>query len=384
MHLRLHSQWQRTMTALPALTLAAISLVIGPAFADQLPKITLQPPVTLTPIAIFGADDRVALPPRFQRIQEALGVLFNIRSRTVCTAFCVAENMVATASHCLFKTSGEQPAKLPDFWFARNYDTLRDYARIAGHNIGSAAQNVLAGTTRLSVAPPIDATSDWALIRLSRPVCNKGVLPVQSMTVNEIVEAAAAKRIFQIAYHRDFTQWRAAYSKPCHVSRNFETADWKTISADFSRPETLLLHTCDTGGASSGSPLLLEASDGPRVVAINVGTYVQSKVVMSEGKVTQRLKPDTIANTGVAAAAFASRLAAFRAASILMTANEIKELQSRLSQRGLYAGPIDGTYGPALKDAIELFEVQSRQAATGIASAAVLKLLREIPIAAKR
>jgi V8-like Glu-specific endopeptidase len=342
--------------------------------------------VTLTAparAAVFGTDDRVPLPPQFKRQQEALGVLFNMRARSVCTAFCVGEAVIVTAGHCLFKTRGEKAPRLEDFWFARNYDQLRDYARIAGHASKAAAQNVVAGATTLNVSPPIDATSDWAVIRLSRPVCSKGVFEVLPMATDDIVAEAKAGRVFQLAYHRDFTLWRQAYSKPCPVAKDYEGADWASIAADFSNPAGLLLHTCDTGGASSGSPLLVETATGPKVIGINVGTYVQSKVIMRGGQTVQRMKPETIANTGVAAPAFWPTVEAFRGTSVLMTQASVKDLQGALALTGYYTGPVDGSYGSALKTAIVAFEVAEKLPATGIASEAILLKAREAA-AAKR
>lgn len=337
---------------------------------------SLSVPAASVPVAIFGKDDRTALPAGLQPYQESLGLLFNIRSRTVCTAFCVAEGMIATAAHCIYRTSSEAPPKLADFWFARNYDRVRDYARIAGHNTGAASQNVLAGSTRLNLSPPIDATRDWALVRLSRPIC-KATFEIMPMTPDEIVQQSQQGKLFQIAYHRDFTQWRAAYSSPCSSARSFPSADRSAIAADFSLADSLVLHTCDTGGASSGSPLLIETPTGPKVVGINVGTYVQSKVLMREGKVEQRMKPDAVANTGVASSAFAERLKDFARARVLMSAVELKEMQRRLGESGDYPGPVDGTYGPALKAAIEAYETRAKGRASGVASEALLKELRQ-------
>lgn len=326
-------------------------------------------------VAVFGGDDRVPLPAKYKDVQERIGLLFNLRSRTVCTAFCVAPNVVATAGHCLHRTQGEKAPRLADFWFARNYDTLRDYARIAGHANGATAQHVMSGSTSLNVRPPIDATKDWALVQLARPICSKGVLAVRVLSMQQILAEAEAKRVFQISYHRDFTPWKLAYSKPCGVARSFETADWKTIAQDFSDPERLLLHTCDTGGASSGSPLLIDTARGPEVVGINVGTYVQSKVLMQEGQVMRRFKADTVANTGVSAEAFADKLDAFRHAAILGTAQQIKELQAALKQHHLYAGPLDGSFGTALRQAIETYEKANGLTVTGLATQALLKRL---------
>jgi V8-like Glu-specific endopeptidase len=330
-----------------------------------------------TPVAVFGADDRIALPPAYRKYQDALGVLFNIRARSVCTAFCVGEAVIATAGHCLFKTRGEKAPKLEEFWFARGYDDARDYARIAGHATRAAAQNIVAGSSALSVSPPIDATSDWAFVRLNRPVCTKGTFEVEAIPSDDIIAASEAGRVFQLAYHRDFILWKQAYSKPCKAGKTFEDADWPTVIADFSKPEALLLHQCDTGGASSGSPLLVETASGPKVVAINVGTYVQSKVIVRNGQTVQRMKPQTIANTAVAATAFHGALQAFRSATVLMTPASMKELQGTLTKSGYYSGPLDGSYGLALRSAIAAFEAAERMPVTGIASEAVLLRARE-------
>ena len=327
------------------------------------------------PIAVFGTDDRGPLPPKLRGVQEKMGLLFNLRARTVCTAFCVAKDTIATAGHCLYRTQGERPPLLSDFWFARNYDAVRDYARIAGHNSGGAAQHVVSGSTRLNVRPPIDASKDWALVRLSKPICTKGVLPVHPMPGDEIMAAAAKGRVFQTSYHRDFTPWKLAYSQPCTVGKSFETADWPTIAQDFSEPDALILHTCDTGGASSGSPLLIDTPTGPEVIGINVGTYVQSKVLMQDGKVTKRLKADTVANTGVSATAFAGKLDAFRQAAILNTPTQLRELQTLLLHRHLFAGAVDGTFGAALRAAIEAYEKVEGLPVTGLATQTLLKRL---------
>jgi protease YdgD len=138
------------------------------------------------PVAVFGRDDRTALPAKYRSLREKIGLLFNLRSRTVCTAFCLAPDIVATAGHCLFSIAGERPPRLADFWFARNYDASREYALIAGHSARAAAQHVRSGSSHLNVRPPIDATRDWALVRLARPICNKGVLAVRALPIDQI------------------------------------------------------------------------------------------------------------------------------------------------------------------------------------------------------
>ena len=329
--------------------------------------------------AVFGKDDRVPLPPQHMQLKGKIGLLFNNRSRTVCTAFCVAKDIVATASHCLFRTRGQRRPSLANFWFARNYEKRQDYSRIFGHTRGATEQHVTAGDTRLSVRPPIGATRDWALLRLARPTCKNSILPIRPLNTLEVIREANAKRVFQVSYHRDFPNWRMAYSKPCAVARTFGRVAWSTIKKDFQSPGSLLLHQCDTGGASSGSPLLRMGPAGIEVVGMNVGTYVQSRVVMQNGRVTHRYKADTIANTAVTIVALHKRLRIFQASKILSASSQIRALQTHLKALKLYRGRVDGDYGPATRAAIVTYETKRKLPATGLATERLLKRLAADP-----
>jgi V8-like Glu-specific endopeptidase len=326
--------------------------------------------------AVFGSDDRVEVPARLDAAGRSVGMLFNNEARTVCTAFCVGDNTIATAAHCLFKTAGETPPKVADFWFGRlNGSNSREFARIAGVTTASTPQHVMAGSTQLSIRPPIDATRDWALVRLSRPLCKGAALPIKSLSADDVVRAADDKRLFQVAYHRDFANWRLAYSKNCDAARQFPGASRETIAKDFTDVEQLILHRCDTGGASSGSPLLIETADGPAVIGINVGTYVQSRVMMRDGEVLHRFKSETVANTGVNATAFKDRIGEFEQAQILSNGQGIRLLQDHLHALQLYDGALDGAYGPQLRTAISNYEQLSRLPVTGLATTSLVRRL---------
>ncbi len=263
--------------------------------------------------AVFGVDDRRPLPARHKTLTRSIALLFNTKSKTVCSAFCVADDVIATAGHCLFRTAGEEHPDANHFRFGPPNGRPDDFARVAGSRNGTAAQNVRAGSTQLSVKPPIDAVHDWALVRLDRPACRGAVLPVRPMPSTEIMIQAAAGQVFHAAFHRDRLPWKLLHGGPCTVAPTFDKVDRPQIEHDFRFPERLLLHQCDTAGASSGSPLLLETPSGPVVIGINVGTYVQSRIVVQDGTVMFRSKPESIANTAVNASAFADQIAAFAA-----------------------------------------------------------------------
>ena len=78
----------RARLALAAAVLAATAL-LGQAGAWQ-PAPRQQSGSTALPVAVFGSDDRMPTPAKYKDVQEKIGLFFNLRRRTVCTAFCVA------------------------------------------------------------------------------------------------------------------------------------------------------------------------------------------------------------------------------------------------------------------------------------------------------
>jgi V8-like Glu-specific endopeptidase len=365
---------RRLLAGLWASVLVAVAAESAAALPP--PPATDAPRFLARPVAVFGTDDRTSVPQRLQAAAERIGLFFNNRTRIVCSAFCVADNVIATAAHC---TGRGQPAgnnRYGDFRFSRNYDRSRHFVNIEGAAEGTAAQHILAGDFRLRIRPPIDATHDWALVRVPRNTCPAKALEVKVLSADEAMTEAKAGRVFQLSYHRDLTPWRITYSKPCAVDRNFETAAWESIEPDFLAPEQLLLHTCDTGGASSGSPLLLETEGGPVVIAINVGTYVQTRGETPE-QTSSRRRADTVANTAVSASAFAAYIAWFQNADVLTNRADIRGLQEHLRNQSLYTGRIDGTFGPALAAAIEAHERAGRAPVTGLPTRDLVKRLAE-------
>jgi protease YdgD len=355
----------------------AISLVLAlsplAAAAAELPARTRPAPpanALVRPVAVFGADDRTPVPQSLSALEGKIGVIYDRRSRSVCTTFCVAPGTVATAAHCLYRTAGETPMRLTDLSIRLHGGSAA--TGIAGADKGAPEANVTSGSTRLSVRPPIDATQDWALVRLAEPLCKAGGLKISPHSVEEVMRLSAKGRVYNVGYHRDLPKWQPMLGRPCRVKRSFNEAPWSTISRDFSNPGELILHTCDTGGASSGSPLLVDGRDGPEVIGINVGTYVQSKVILLNGEVVHRFKSDDVANTGVNAQAFAPTLAIFRNADLLASSRDILRLQDALAAHALYAGPRDGHYGPELKSAIEAFERAAAMPITGLATRPLL------------
>jgi hypothetical protein len=214
-----------------------------------------------------------------------------------CTAFCVAPDVIATASHCLFGTAVTPAPRLASLSFKTAAGTAS--TPLATATRGRQSKAVLSGTTRLSVAPPIGAGQDWAVARLAAPVCASGGLALSDQAPAQIRAAADRGAIYQIAVHADLPDSALRRGGPCDAPASFVSADAATIARDFAAPGAILFHTCDTGGGSSGSPLLIDTPSGPEVIAINVGTYVLSRTVPTAQASGAQPVSEPIANTAI-------------------------------------------------------------------------------------
>lgn len=351
------------------------SLVLTPASAMPLPgseEGSAQKSPLLHPVAVFGSDERKPLGTEHRQLEDKIGLLIDTSSNAVCSAFCASEDIVVTASHCLFRTSGDSAPSLKSFTFRLTAKPEGRPAVIAGAETGTIDLNVRAGSHALKTRPPIGASEDWALLRLDAPACRSGGLPVRALTPDELTALGRENRLYQAGFHRDLPGWQLAEDHDCAAEQTYPTADRAKIEADFADPAHLILHTCDTGGGSSGSPLLVDGPHGPEVAGLNVGTYVQTRMHKKEKSDIPELVTTNVANTAVAVPAFQTALREFAATRLIATRSEMKSLQARLTALHLYRGPLDGIYGPAVQAAITTFERDSGLPVTGLATADLL------------
>lgn len=365
---------QIVFVAFCVISIASVPAAAGPpassAIGSAIPENGL-----IQRIAVFDEDDRRPIPPKYRKIQERIGLLYNGQSQILCTAFCVAPNVIATAAHCLFGSNNNKRPDLTAFSFRIEAGTDYSETRLAGSDKGSVSRNVIAGTRGLRTRPPMDAPRDWALAKLETPACRFGTLKLSPKPLNSLVTASNRKQIFQIAYHWDYQHWKPAFSGPCHIKRYSGRLKWSEVQRLFSQADALVLHTCDTGGASSGSPLLYEEDGEPTVVGINVGSYEQSRVFIKGGRIVKRTRAQIIANTGVNAAAFSDLMGPLRDEAIIETDKDLKSLQLGLKTLGLYSGTLDGLFGPRTRHAIMNYESRMKRPRTGLPTQNMLKEL---------
>ena len=333
----------------------------------------------ITPVAIFGSDDRREVPDSLSSLEGKIGMLYEQSSQTLCTAFCVGRDVIATAAHCLFQPKNNRLPDLEDVTFRLTYGKTLLTSGIFARHTAFTKNYIAVGTTAFNNEPPLSAPRDWAVVKLERPICRFGALKVESRPVPDLIKKSQENRIFQVAYHWDYTHWQLAYSTPCRIQRDYAQISWRLISQHFIDHDQLLLHNCDTGGASSGSPLLLatDPPGAPIAVAINVGTYTRTRLLMRKGEVAKKLDPDIIANTGVNGTAFNHVIAQMESAEIINSKEEMVRVQSELQLRGFYNGSIDGTLGRDTRAAIIRFEASTGVKPTGLPTRGLLRHFEE-------
>ncbi|MEO0798179.1 MAG: peptidoglycan-binding protein [Pseudomonadota bacterium] len=381
-----------------------LAVVVGPtaivkhsAVASPLGQKWASGAVEVVPVAVFGRDDRTPLPASFESFSRSIGLLTDGRGRAICSAFCVGNRVIVTAAHCLFpralralssdavrasakpslqfSSASEQTPrlieipKLSSLHFRLRHDgTFKDQmrTRLAGASTETVARHAITGegATIVGGAGPvrsggsrseegtIDASRDWALVRIADPVCAGHTLTVADASSRQVSAFNAKGRLFQISYHRDVADRALTHSGPCQHTRTLTAATRKEIRSNFASPDDLVLHGCDTGNASSGSPLLTIAGGLPTVVAVNVGTYVQTRLMLREGRIVHRYRATPIANTAVAASAFQHLISVLANAEIIISKQGLKQLQTALRRRGFYGGPRDGVFRVMTRRAI--------------------------------
>jgi hypothetical protein len=349
---------------------------VGGANAGVLAVAHLNAPANpfVTPVAVFGTDDRRDLPEELSGLEGKIGMLYEQSTQTLCTAFCVAKDIIATAAHCLFQPKNGRLPDLSDVTFRLNYGTTHQSTGIYAHRTPFTKHFIAVGTTAFNNEPPLSAPRDWALVRLENPICRFGSLKVEARPVSELIQKSNENKVFQVAFHWDYKHWQLAYSRPCRIRLDFDQIKWRSVKKHFIDPDQLLLHTCDTGGASSGSPILLQDDppNPPSAIAINVGTYTRTRILLRQGEIVKKLDPDIIANTGVNGNAFKHIISELENNAFITNRQDMVRLQSELQARGLYAGAIDGVLGRGTRSAIIDFEASVGLKPTGLPTISLL------------
>lgn len=307
--------------------------------------------------AVFGADQRRPLDAATASLSEKIGALTSQKTGVVCTAFCVAPDIIATASHCLFGTAASRGPRLSDLLFKIGSDIKRTSTLAATQSL-SQDQTIISGTQQLAVAPPIGAAQDWAVARLEQPLCTSGSIRLSTRSETTIARDAARGAIYQVAIHADLPGAALRVSGPCAVREDFPSASRAALSRDFMALDNIVFHDCDTGGGSSGSPLLVDTPRGPEAIAMNVGTYVMARSVPSArvpDDAESAPASEALANTAITLSELASAIEQLSESDTLTSSADIRRLKNLLHDAGFYNGALNSDVTAEMREAVHRF-----------------------------
>lgn len=214
---------------------------------------------------VIGKDTRISIPNDHRQLARGVGKLYDAGTRSSCTAFCVAPNVIMTNAHCAawkLKKYKYRRRDVRDFSFRMIEDGYRfDKATLAWNNIepmGRVETSVVFGRELKGVLKR--KSNDWALAKLYRPICNRKVLKIANASGFKLLRRRRKLKVFTIGFHSDIAKSAWGQGKRftrCVLSNH-------TI-------KRLVKHTCDNAPWSSGSPIFISTPDGPRVIAIHQG-----------------------------------------------------------------------------------------------------------------
>jgi protease YdgD len=311
---------------------------------------------------VFGADDRRDVRPREAAMARGVGLLVDTRTRSACITFCVSPAVVATAAHCVWSSSHAAGLRVADIAVSFAPHDAASSTTIAGVGGKPQPQFVSLPWRAVNAVSEPSMSDDWAILRLARPLCHGRVLGIAAATTVDPLKGQHT--VASVAYHADRGFAAPAIVDGCRA--------WPAAG-----PDRLVLHDCDTGGAASGSPLFAVGAPAFEVIAMTIGVYVETRVVVRESGIETRSNARSLANAAIDVRSLAARVGTLEHADILASPDDIARLQRALASGGWFRSSINGVFSPALGAAIETAEVLTGRAATGLPTRALLMALTQ-------
>ena len=356
-------------------------------------------PVIVSPQWLFPRIQAKKVTPEYIEPANSIGIIAtdgsrgkNLEKNWACTAFCAADDVIATNAHCLANAKGQDLPALDNITFH-----LRSYI------FNSSKSNVLLGPAKSSKLRSVDernphlaiysgynfrrrtvaaVSNDWAFAKLQHPVCHGLSLSFLSMKDEELIAAGKNKQIFMIAYDKEnMNEPNIVTSCKIFSRSNSRKIPWN-LRRDLRRNKAVVIHDCDSREGSSGGPIFINKDGVLRVVAINQG-YIESVKRTPVKRVWRRNRYRIIYNTtkkrfksATHPRALIDGFKRFREEKLLNSLDEFKEVQTYLKDLRLYRGKIDGLLGPGTKRALIRYEKRAGLVPIGLPTQHLLTLLR--------
>ncbi len=329
---------------------------------------------------VFGKDDRVPLPREYSHLRYKIGFLHTRAGKYGCTASCVAKDMILTAAHCILGRRGKKSAKpqgdlkffLPNKYVRSFYD-IADVLHVGDYlprNVftGVGGRRTFSGNNNL----------DWAYVKLGSNACKHGSLNLKSLPIGEIAKAGKNGKLIEVAFHGDKEFGKTLFfTNKCRVKGVSTKRRRKRLTKTIN-------HTCDMKSGASGSPLLMEVDGQLSIVGLNVAQLSSQRYLRRGRKIIKYYKSKPTHNVAVHPSRFIPHLEHIGPVKLVIGARRLEWIQRGLKERKLYAGKIDGVFGPATRNAIRKYERSVQLPVLGMPTIRLLDKIGSFPPTAEQ
>ncbi|MEL6736965.1 MAG: trypsin-like serine protease, partial [Pseudomonadota bacterium] len=233
------------------------------------------------------------IPDEHAYLRPGIGFLFRNGRGPMCTAFCIADRVIATAAHCLYRRGYDNRAdqqsrmslRLPRQDGPGEYWARAGVSRISPREI--EWYNLSGDYQRPRQIDASTFNNDWALARIDTPICQNHALPVAHGPERGDIKYIGD--LFMIGQHNQRVRNKLWWST-CSLLKTERRAVGRR--ADYYQGlDNLFLHNCDGAPGSSGSPIFADFNGTTKVIGVHVGRSRLRKEIPGE------LRSVGIANT---------------------------------------------------------------------------------------
>lgn len=319
---------------------------------------------------VLGRDERTSPQAEYRKLLGSIGMLYNKKARSLCTAFCIAPDTIVTAAHCLFGRDKKDLDHSQTLFLLKSRFMK---SRLAGSTSEEIEDGILTGY-RVQPRGISAFPKDWMVLKLKAPTCWEG-LPLAVRSQKQVAKAAREKRLFMAAFHGDKIKDGVLISPACKLGSWYDSSiSHKGMRRRIGKREGVILHRCDAAKGSSGSPMLIKEPDGYKVVAVNVGNIIKYRERRRGRKLLSRRQTGKI-NVAVRVNEFIKEARQMMSTRLVVKKKHIRHVQKLLAEAGFNPGKADGVLGRNTRRAVLQFEKKNKWPETGRMTYALFRKL---------
>jgi hypothetical protein len=192
--------------------------------------------------------------------QAAVGELSTNVSEIHCSAVLVAQDVIATASHCLFLETAKRPASPEDLVFRPNMGGLQALPPSRGVAFIAKGEGMVRGGN----VSNWQVSNDWVLVRISPPVTAVQPIAVAGLTIDGMLDLIRSGDRLVVAGYGNGAYDQLKVNERCKL--------WPQHELGLFPDDTWLQFDCVfRSGDSGGAIILLDGANQPALIGLMTG-----------------------------------------------------------------------------------------------------------------